>query len=342
MAAPDSLHIRKVLVIYNPRAGTLLRGDREPESLLKGLFDAHHIASDLREFDADRLGDWIGEAAAEGTDAVVACGGDGSILAVVTALEGSTLPLGLIPGGTMNILARDLGIPDEIESAVAAIAAGRVRKIDLAHVNGRPFLCHSSIGLMPHLARKREHWRDLPGWLRWPRTALGLIALLRRFPRLHVRVDDGVEPRHVVTRAIAVSNNPLKAMRGPIPERASFDAGVLGIHIANDASRWTLLRIILRILAGNWKDDAAMDVSRGSSVVLSFNRPRAVSVMNDGEPVQLQTPLRYTIAPGALRVLVPDGSIHVDAHSSPSDTSSNAKTRSQMPGLPAAALPAPV
>ncbi len=299
--------VRRVLVIYNPRSGTLLRAvEGDVADLLSEMFARHGIAAELRAFDAVALKGWIAEAESDGMDAVVACGGDGSILAVVTALGDRKLPLGVLRGGTMNVFARDLGLPEALEEAVAVIAAGCVRAIDVGEVNGHVFVSHSSIGLMPHLARKREGWRDLPGWLRWPRTFFGLLWMLWRFPRLHMHIDDGRAPRKVVTRAIAISNNPLETTHGPIPPRASVDAGVLGIHVAEDASRWTLFRVAARILAGDWKEDQALDVSQASTVVLARARPGPLSVMNDGEAILLESPLHYSIRPRALRVIVPE------------------------------------
>lgn len=306
MATGERVSIRKVLVIYNPRAGTLLHGNEsDPEAMLRGLFERRGIDANLHAFDADALDGWIEAADADDTDAVVVCGGDGSILAVVTAIGERGITLGLLPGGTMNILARDLGLPDDLDAAADVIAAGRTQHIDVGLVNDQPFLCHSSLGLMPHLARKRERWRDWPAIFKWPRTFFGLLGMLRKFPRLHIVIDDGRQTRNVVTRALAISNNRLDDTRGPIPTRASLDDGELGIYVAEDASRWTLLRVMARVLIGNWADDVAMERSTATSVVLTLDRARPLSVMNDGEPMQLQTPLRYTLRPQALRVLIP-------------------------------------
>ncbi len=303
----DSIAIRKVLVIYNPRSGTLLRDeDSDPEAKLRGLFQARGIEAELRAFDADALEAWIRGADEDGMDAVIACGGDGSIHAVVAALGDCRLALGVIPGGTMNILARDIGLSDDLDAAADVIAAGRVRRIDVAFVNGSPFLCHSSIGLMPHIAHRREQWRDLPGWKRWPRVIAEFFSLLRRYPRLRLSIDIDGRTRAFRTRAVAVSNNPLRDARGPIPARESLDAGKLGLYVTRDTSAWSLPRIVARILAGTWKADAGLETFIATSAVLSLDRARPLSVMNDGEPSQFQTPLRYTIRPRALRILVPE------------------------------------
>ncbi len=298
--------IRKVLVVYNPRSGTLLRGDEEdPEGLLRTLFTERGVEANLHAFDPDALGGWLDFAEQDATDAVVVCGGDGSILAVVAALGDRKLPLGLLPGGTMNILARDIGLPVDLAEAADVIAQGRVRAIDVAEINGKPFLCNSAIGLMPHLARSREHMRDLPLWRKWPRVLSEFFTLMRKYPRLRVAIEVDGRTRRFRTRALAVSNNLMSDTRGPIPARDSLDAGVLGFYVACETSRWALLRIALRMLAGTWQGDLAMEKFSATSAILSLDRARPLSVMNDGEPSQFQTPLHYRIRPGALHVIVP-------------------------------------
>ena len=296
--------IRNVIVIYNPRAGTLLAMGGDPEHTLRQLFEARGIHAALHAFDKHRLNGIFERVDTASVDAVVVCGGDGSILAVVTAIGTRKIPLGLLPGGTMNILARDLGLPQELEAAADVILGGRTRAIDVAYVNEHPFLCNSAIGLMPHLARTREKLREVSWWRKWPTVLRQAIRLIRTYPRLHVKIATGHETRHFRTRAIAISNNPLLDAQGPIPPRETLDAGKLGIYIARDTSRWAVVRLAARMMAGTWQQDETVACLSIESAVLSLDRPRLLSVMNDGEPTQLYTPLHYSIRPRALHVLV--------------------------------------
>lgn len=304
--AVENASIRKVVVIYNPRSGSLLEaGDDDPEITLRKLFEDRGIEPELHAFDLEALPNVI-KAAEEGSaDAVVACGGDGSILAVVDALGSTKLPLGLIPGGTMNILARDIGIPMEPEAAVDIIAGGKIEAIDVGVVNGQPFLCNSEIGFMTHLARTREKLRELRWWRRWPAMIAQGFTLMRTYPRLRVTLEADGQTQRFRTRAIVVSNNLLNDSPAPIPTRETLSGGALGIYVASDTSGWALFRIAVRMLAGSWQSDAALKTIMAKSAVLSLEPARPLSVMNDGEPFQIQTPLRFTIRPRALRVLVP-------------------------------------
>ncbi|MHB0991657.1 MAG: diacylglycerol/lipid kinase family protein [Burkholderiales bacterium] len=302
----ESTHatIRKVMVIYNPRAGILLAGrDGDPAARLSKLFEDRGIAAVLHAFDFDALPVLLKSAVETGQDAVIVCGGDGSILAVIAALREAALPLGLIPAGTMNVLARDIGLPEEAEAAADIIAAGRIEKIDVGYVNGQPFLCNSVIGLMPHLARTREKLREFSGWVKWPQIVAQTFSLMRKYPRLHIRCSVHGQIRRFRTRTMIVSNNLLSDTQGPVPERETLSAGKLGIYVVHETSRWVLFRIVARMMSGSWQDDTSLEIISASSAVLSLNRPRPLTVMNDGEPVQLQAPLHYTIHPQALRVL---------------------------------------
>lgn len=297
--------IRKVMVIYNPRSGTLLAAsDEDPETALRTLFIERGVEPEMHAFDCDALPALIENAQNNQVDAIVVCGGDGSILAVVKALGDCQLPLGIIRGGTMNILARDLSLPETLDAAADVIVVGKTRAIDIGIVNDELFLCNSAIGMMPHLARTREKLRDVSWWWKWPTVLRQAISLLRTYPRLHIRIEMNGVTRHYRTRAIAISNNPLTDAPGPIPPRETLDSGKLGIYIARDTSRWAVLKVAARMMAGTWQHDETVASIAIQSAVLSLDRPRPLSVMNDGEATQMKTPLHYSIRPQALRVLV--------------------------------------
>lgn len=305
MVTEDNVSVRKVVVIYNPRSGTLLAAGDDPEANLRKLFEDRGVKPELHPFDLKALPKLLASAEENFTDAVVVCGGDGSILAVASALGDRKLPLGLLPGGTMNVLARDLGVPMELEGAADVIVGGKIKTIDMGYVNGQPFLCNSAIGLMPHLARTREQLREVSWWRKWPRVVTEFFYLMRTYPRLRVAIEVDGKTHRFRTRAVVVSNNLLSDTQGPIPDRETLCAGTLGVYVARDTSRWALLRIAARMMAGTWQSDRSLEASSAKSVILSLDRPRPLSVMNDGEPSQLQTPLHYTIRTCVLRVLAP-------------------------------------
>ncbi|HEY8458296.1 MAG TPA: diacylglycerol kinase family protein [Actinopolymorphaceae bacterium] len=298
--------MRTLAVVYNPRSGAATASDSNGavEHQLTEMFTRRGIDPVLVQFDPQRVGDDVQSLIAHAPDAVIAAGGDGTITSVATQLIGKGVPLGVLPLGTMNVLAVDLGLPADPEAALGALLAGEVRPIDVMRVNGTPFLCASAIALLPHLGRLRERTRGRSGW-RMAKMLVRGVEILRRFPRirLHVVVD-GRE--HVVrTRALVVSNNPFSSEPAPFPKRASLDSGQLGIYVIRDRSRWDLVMLATKLRDGSWLRDRRLRTYFGAEAQVHTSGLGLVSVMNDGEAIQLEMPLRYEIEPKALAVLSP-------------------------------------
>ena len=252
-------------------------------------------------------GDDLREAAARAAGgqpcAVVAAGGDGTMGAVASAVAGSPVPLGVLPLGTLNHFAKDLGIPLDLDGAVAAIAAGRTIAVDVCEVNGRVFVNNSSLGLYPLLVRQRE-LRQRLGRGKWPAFAWAAIAALRWYPFLHVRLEADGKTMVRRTPFVFVGNNAY-AMEGfRIGSRASLTGGRMCVYMTHGTGRLALLRLALAALAGRL--DRAQNFDSLSTAELWIDaRARRVNVAVDGEVAAIETPLHYRIRPGALRVIVP-------------------------------------
>jgi diacylglycerol kinase family enzyme len=246
-------------------------------------------------------------ALAAGGERVFVLGGDGTVLAVASRLLGRPIPLGVIPLGTANLLARDLGIPLQPEAAIDLLTKHpRVGTIDVGEVNGQPFLCASMIGLTTALARTREAVRGrgpLPAAFRFARKAL---LLLWRYPyhRMRIRIDE--QRLKVETRALIITNNPIRSVVRPNPSRERLDSGLLGLYGVRQGPLWDLPRLALRLIQGDWSQDPRIFHQQAPALCIETRHERELTVMNDGERVRLKTPLHYAIRPLALRVLQPD------------------------------------
>ena len=179
--------IKRVAVVLNGKAGALLdqaeAGDMLQEALAAAGLEAEFIPQD-----AGTLPERVKQAAASGADAVVVAGGDGTVACAGHALAGSDIPLGILPYGTMNLLAKDLGLPiGDLETALKAIAEGNVRTIDVGEVNGHSFLCASMLGVPARLGRSREATRG-SGCGILSQVAPAIVRLLRRARRLRIRL----------------------------------------------------------------------------------------------------------------------------------------------------------
>lgn len=237
-----------------------------------------------------------------GARVVVAGGGDGSVNAVVAALDGHDVTLGVLPLGTLNHFARDLAIPLELDAAVAVIVAGHTTKVDLAEVNDHLFLNNSSLGLYAKVVEIRSRFQA-HGMGKWIVAAWASFRVFRHNPTLGLRLTIDGEPELRRTPLVMVGNNAYRMQGFDAGSRESLSEGALAIYVVQRQRRWHLLRLVWRMLG---RGDVAehLEVIRAEAVTIEA-RHRRVLVTIDGELVQLRAPLNYRIRPLALTVLVP-------------------------------------
>jgi diacylglycerol kinase family enzyme len=297
----------RIEVVLNGAAGALV--DRPAEAVtaeLAPLFAAAGADATITVARGEAIRGALLRAAAARPDALVVGGGDGSIRAAARVAMRAGLPLGILPLGTANLLARDLGIPLTPAAAIPALVAGATRRIDVATVNGSLFLNSVLIGLAPIVTRRREALRHRSGLGKWLTLARVFLRAFDRGPRLRVLLRiDGRPVRHEA-RAIAVSNNPLRAGWGAIHGRAGLDTGRLGLYLTKARTRFDLWRQVFRLVTGSWQSDRAVEAMVVARLDIAA-RSRHLWISVDGENRLLATPLRFRIRPGALSVLAPPG-----------------------------------
>lgn len=238
----------------------------------------------------------------EPPDLLVVIGGDGTVLAAAEAFLGTPTALAVVPAGTINQLARDLGIPLDPMAAVAALATGAPRQIDVGIVNGRAFLCTSVIGPLALLQRYREEARGRPIASIGSFFTTALKALSLRPSRLTLR--SGNRSWQQETRGVIVSVNPFAETVSRVPQRAFLDGGLLAVHTANENGWFPLFRMAAAIMAGRARRHDAIGYHETVDLTVEARRRRLV-VLNDGEVRRLETPLRFAVRPGALTVMAP-------------------------------------
>lgn len=290
--------MRHVLVLLNARAGTLLDGAAQRiRDELENALSQHAEQVDVRLLEPGELPPAIKASASGQHDTVVIGGGDGSVSLAAATLAGSDKVLGVLPFGTLNLLARDLGMPDEPHAAIAALMGATQRRIDLAALNGRPFHSLSGIGFFSQMARAREETRGHPLG-RMASVALAAVRALRRTGRFEL--DITVDGRHERVPALAalVTNNRF----GTDWRRERLDAGTLELHVAEDAGALAMLKASAGLLAGTWRTQPGIRSIAVQEVAIGYARRRAWAA-TDGELTREAMPLRYGIARGALKVL---------------------------------------
>jgi diacylglycerol kinase family enzyme len=235
---------------------------------------------------------------------VVACGGDGTINCVAGCLAGTHVSLGIIPLGTLNHFAKDLSISLDVEGAVETVLTGHERAVDVGEVNGRVFINNSSLGLYPRMLREKEKLRGL-GNRKWLAFARATGFVLMQYSYRRVRIETGLSDNMIYTTPfVFVGNNKYRTQGWNIGTRAELDAGRLWLAMAPLKSGGQLALLALRALC-RLPANHAFEIFeiRGCSITTGKAR---VDVAIDGEVTAMETPLRYRIRPGALRVIVPD------------------------------------
>jgi diacylglycerol kinase family enzyme len=294
--------MKQVLVLLNARAGTLLDlGATRVVDEIKSVLRPHCERLDVRLLSPREMRRAIADAAVGRHDTVIVGGGDGSVSAAVAAFSGSDRALGVLPFGTMNLLARDLGMPTGPQAAVAALAAAVPRRIDLAEINGRPFHTLSGLGFFSHMARAREEVRGHPLGRLASVLLAGLRALRRTAPFSIDVVVDGRRERVTALAALVTSNRFASDWRRP-----RLDEGVLEMHIVEDQGTLTKLKASAALLAGSWREEPDIRHIVAREITVASAR-RHTHASTDGELVRERLPLRYRVLPEALTVLSAPG-----------------------------------
>jgi diacylglycerol kinase family enzyme len=297
--------IMKILVILNPGAGKGSSPDAEnkTEEIAKA-FQAVNVDAQIVCPGVSDLTAFTKQAVISHFDAVVAAGGDGTISAVAAALVGTSTPLGILPLGTLNHLAKDLKIPFDLQEAARAIAEGKIHEIDVGEVNGRIFVNNSSIGLYPKAVRKRDQEIIRLGRGKWPAMLDASLRVFLRFPLITIRLETSEGSLTSTTPFLFVGNNKygMKFLR--IGDRTSLERGELCAYLLKHTGRLAFLRILLMAILGLRQDrDFTFILSREVQVQ---TRRRQITVSADGQLMALDTPLHYRIRPKALRVFAPE------------------------------------
>ena len=269
--------------------------------------DALHAAgipADVEMVTARKIAERARAAVKSRARLVIVGGGDGTVSAAVGALAGSKTALGILPTGTLNHFARDLGIPFDLAEAAQVIAVGKERPVDVAEVNGRIFINNAAIGLYPLMLVDRDSQRKRLG--RSKRLAM-LVASLRTMARFHrhrlTLSADGGEAR-VDTPLLFVGNNDYRLAIPGAGRRESLDAGELCVLVMRSKSLPGVLVATARALVGLSRMNDMVRLDGVTELRVDSRRPR-LTLGIDGETVALETPLTFRVRPRALRVRAP-------------------------------------
>lgn len=288
---------RRALLIVNTNSRIGAEGcETAKDSLLANGITPIHVECEKREDVSPLIVSW-----ADKVDLVAVGGGDGTINAAALGVIEAGLPLGVLPMGTANDLARTLGIPPDIAAASRIIAAGRTRRIDLGLVNGEPFFNVASIGLSADLARRlTSEVKRRFGRLAYAFAAMNVLSHARPFRATILSEDEAVRVR---TLQIAVGNGRYYGGGNAVEKNAAIDDGHLDLYSLELQRAWKLALMARSFRYGEhgaWDEVRAI---RATEFEIRTRRPRPVNA--DGEIVTT-TPARFSMRRGAVIVFSPD------------------------------------
>ncbi len=293
-----------VEVIINAAAGGGSEG--EAARAVEAAFEACGVRVHVSlAHDGAEVSELARRALADGARAIVGGGCDGTVGSVAAVLAGTDGVFGVLPLGTLNHFAKDLGIPLGLEEAARNVCEGREVRVDVGEVNGQVFVNNSSLGLYPRIVRRRDKLRERGGIGKWSALARAGLAVLRRHPFLNVRLD--ADGRRITRKTpfVFVGNNEYETEGLQLGGRARLDAGRLSLYVAHRTGRLGLLRLVLSALLGRLRRARDFDALDAEEVWVETRRPKRLPVAIDGEVTVMTTPLHYRVRPGALKVIVP-------------------------------------
>jgi diacylglycerol kinase family enzyme len=243
--------------------------------------------------------------AERGDPLLIVGGGDGTISAAASALVGTETKLGILPLGTLNHFARDVGIPTDLDEAAKLIAGGNERRVDVGEMGDRIFINNSAIGLYPLMVVDRDVQRKRLGRSKRAAMIVASLRMLTRFNhyRLTLTVNEERTGR-VDTPLLFVGNNDYRIDIGAPGQRESLDDGELCVLVMRKKTRRGFLAASIRAFIGRSRGDDMVRLEGVERLRVSSSR-RELAVSLDGEVVRAKPPLDYRIRKRALRVIAP-------------------------------------
>jgi YegS/Rv2252/BmrU family lipid kinase len=262
------------------------------------------IEGSVQSLSGDEIAKRCAAGAKRGDPLVIVGGGDGTINAAASALVGTKTELGILPLGTLNHFARDLGIPVDIDEAAKLIAGGKQRHVDVAEMNDRTFINNSAIGLYPLMVIDRDEQRERLGRSKALAMILASARTLVRFGHRRLTISVNDQKAQVDTPLLFVGNNDYRIDLGAPGQRESIEDGQLSVLVMRKKTRAGFIAASIRALLNRSRPDDMVRLD-GVERLRVASRRSMLAVSLDGEVVRASPPLDYRIRKKALRVIAP-------------------------------------
>jgi diacylglycerol kinase family enzyme len=296
----------KVHAVFNRDGGTFRTMDMKLfAEHAKSVFERHGHSFESEVVAGRDIVAALKKIAAEaGEHVLMAGGGDGTISAAADIAWKAQVPLAVLPAGTMNLFARALKIPLELNSALESLASGKIEPVDISTANDESFVHQFSIGFQPQMIKFRNTLKYRSRWGKRLASFRAFFRAMARPPRFTVRMTIDGSPTERAVSAISIANNPYGQTMLPVPD--NVNGGELGVYIAGNLTSGTLMKLALTVMTRSWRQNTDVDEILAREVKLHFPHLRkSAKATIDGELVKLPKDVKITIHAGELKVLVP-------------------------------------
>ncbi|MFP4031550.1 MAG: diacylglycerol/lipid kinase family protein [Desulfococcaceae bacterium] len=295
---------KRVVATVNAAAG-FFQNNSEAENRLGDILRAHFPGIEVLWLSPDRIAPEVRRAIQNGADLVLVAGGDGTTNAVANLLAGADVALGVLPGGTFNYVAKDMGVPEPMETAVEALAEGMIRPVDLSEVNGRFFLHNAALGIHPHAVERRERYREEWGIGKAIAVTYALLEAIWNPPLLEGHLHSRERAEFIRAPFVFVGNNTYETAPFAFIQRKSLNDGQLSVFYAQRVPPATLFLMAFRtLLKRRLKEVPELERIQTRSMTID-SRKKKLKVLLDGELIRMKPPLEFRVRPGLLRALIP-------------------------------------
>lgn len=300
-------------VFINDAAGSVSEPDQQVRDITEA-FGAVGVDATVDSVEPERLPEVMRAAWKQGVDAIVVAGGDGTISSAAEVAVAGEMVLGVLPMGTFNHFAKDLGMTADLAEAVRFLAEAEVVPVDVGEVNGKIFVNNASIGVYPTMVAERDDLSERRGWGKVRSAPVAIVRTLRRLPVHHLQlVIDGSPPATIDTPFLFVGNGLFDERGERVGQRTSLTDHRLGVYVISTTSRWRLITNAIKTRVGGIRAAAETERRAGEILVVTTEEPTLMIAL-DGEPTDLRPPLAFRSRAGVLRVLAAPGG---DPHEEP-------------------------
>jgi len=294
---------REVLVCINRSSGGAARGRRESNEVRRAL-KAAGVSAKVMLLEGGEITEVAKKAVKQGAPLLIVGGGDGTVSAAASILAGTKTALGVLPLGTLNHFARDLGIPASLDESAALIAKGQPRGIDVGEINGRIFINNSAVGLYPLMVLDRELQQQRLGRSKKLAMLVASARTLVRFGHYRLALTVNDQQAQIDTPLLFVGNNDYRLDIGAPGHRESVEDGRLSVFVMRKKTRRGLVAASIRALFNRSRPDDMVRIEDVQRLIVASRRSNLV-ISLDGEVQSVKPPLDYRVRKGALKVIAP-------------------------------------